>query len=100
VLDVANVVWCTGFRNDYGWIQVPFALGEDGFPEQQRGAVPSASGLYFVGMLFLHSFSSMLILGAGRDAERVVRHIAARGASLRRPVGSDAPALAEDGVAA
>jgi hypothetical protein len=40
--------------------------------------VPSAPGLYFVGMLFLHSFSSMLILGAGRDAERVAEHIASR----------------------
>jgi putative flavoprotein involved in K+ transport len=98
VLDVANVVWCTGFRNDFSWIDVPFALDEDGFPEQQRGAVPSAPGLYFVGLLFLHSFSSMLILGAGRDAERVAKHIAASGADARRAVHAEVPA--EDAVAA
>jgi putative flavoprotein involved in K+ transport len=98
VLDVANVVWCTGFRNDFDWIHVPFALDDDGFPEQREGAVPSVPGLYFVGLIFLHSFSSMLILGAGRDAERVAKHIASRRVSESRTAG--APALAEDGVAA
>jgi putative flavoprotein involved in K+ transport len=97
VLDVANIVWCTGFRNDFSWIRVPFELEADGYPKQWRGAVPSAPGLYFVGMLFLHSFSSMLILGAGRDSERVVRHIASRRTSER---ASGAEARAEDAVAA
>jgi putative flavoprotein involved in K+ transport len=99
VLDVANVVWCTGFRNDFDWIRVPVDLDADGYPEQWRGAVASAPGLYFVGMLFLHSFSSMLILGAGRDSERVVKHIASRRPSEARTV-AEAPTLAEDGVAA
>jgi len=35
-------------------------------------------GLYFAGMPFLHSFSSMLVLGAGRDGKRIAKHIAAR----------------------
>jgi putative flavoprotein involved in K+ transport len=78
VVEVANVIWCTGFRNDYGWIRFPLPLEDDGFPAQERGAVPSSPGLYFVGMPFLHSFSSMLILGAGRDAKRVVKHLVAR----------------------
>jgi putative flavoprotein involved in K+ transport len=77
VLDVRNVVWCTGFRNDYGWINLPVAAA-DGFAEQERGVSSRFPGLYFVGMLFLHSFSSMLILGAGRDAGYVARHIARR----------------------
>jgi putative flavoprotein involved in K+ transport len=75
VVDVANVVWCTGFRPDYSWIRFPFDLGEDGYPVQYRGVVSSSPGLYLVGIPFLHSFASMLIGGAGRDAERVVRHI-------------------------
>jgi putative flavoprotein involved in K+ transport len=75
VVDVANVVWCTGFRPDYSWIRFPFDLGEDGYPVQYRGVVSSSPGLYVVGIPFLHSFASMLIGGAGRDAERVVRHI-------------------------
>ena len=98
VLDVANVVWCTGFRNDFGWIRVPFALDDDGFPEQRHGAVPSAPGLYFAGLIFQHSFTSMLILGAVRDAERVAKHIASRSPSEAR--APEAQTLAEDGVAA
>jgi putative flavoprotein involved in K+ transport len=78
VLVVRNVVWCTGFRPDYSWIRIPFELGEDGYPVQYRGAAVSTPGLYFVGLPFLHSFASMLIGGAGRDAERVAAHIAAR----------------------
>jgi len=75
VLDVANVVWCTGFRPDFSWIRVPFEVGEDGYPVQYRGVVASSPGLYFVGLPFLHSFASMLVAGAARDAERVARHI-------------------------
>jgi putative flavoprotein involved in K+ transport len=76
VLEVANVVWCTGFRNDYGWIRFPLPLGEDGYPEQTRGAVAGLPGLYFVGLKFQHSFGSTLILGSVRDAEQVVKQIA------------------------
>ena len=91
VLDVQNVVWCTGFRRDFSWIQVPFEVDEDGYPVQYRGVVASSPGLYFVGLLFLHSFTSMLIGGTGRDAERVARHIAARPARAEAPAKSVAP---------
>jgi putative flavoprotein involved in K+ transport len=74
VLDVRNVVWCTGFRPDFGWIKLPLEIGEDGYPVQYRGA-STTPGLYFVGLPFLHSFASMLIGGAGRDAERVAEQI-------------------------
>jgi putative flavoprotein involved in K+ transport len=92
ILDVQNVVWCTGFRPNYSWIKVPLAVGEDGYPVQYRGVVDSAPGLYFVGMLFLHSFTSMLIAGSARDAERVARHIATQPAE-GRATPSPAPAL-------
>jgi putative flavoprotein involved in K+ transport len=99
VLEVANVIWCTGFRPDYSWIDAPMMLDDDGYPEQTQGAVKSSPGLYFLGLPFLHSFSSMLILGAGRDAERVVKHIASetnRRRRMRRPRPSRA--WAEEGV--
>ena len=96
VLDVANVVWCTGFRHDYSWIDLPLEY-EDGYPKQYRGAAAAVPGLYFVGMLFLHSFSSMLVIGAGRDSKRVAKHLVSR--RSRQPF-SETPALAEDAVAA
>jgi putative flavoprotein involved in K+ transport len=90
VLDVRNVVWCTGFRPDFSWIDVPFERGADGYPVQYRGVVDSAPGLYFVGLLFLYSFTSMLIGGTGRDAERVVRHLVSQ--PVARAVGATAAA--------
>lgn len=86
VLHVANVIWCTGFDKETGWIRIP-VTGDDGWPEQERGVVPGSPGLYFVGLPFLHSFSSMLVAGVGRDAAYVASHIASN-ASRRR----DAPA--------
>jgi putative flavoprotein involved in K+ transport len=85
VLDVANVLWCTGFAADYSWIRPPVKLDEYGWPVQYRGVAPNP-GLYFLGVLFQYSFTSMLILGAGRDAAYVVDHIAERLAA-RAPSG-------------
>ena len=82
-LDVANVVWCTGFRPDYGWIELP-VFGEDGWPKERRGVVDAQPGLYFLGIPFLYSFTSMLVLGAGRDAAYVVDRLAARAADRGR----------------
>jgi putative flavoprotein involved in K+ transport len=77
VLDVANVIWCTGFRHDYGWIHLP-VTDENGWPVHDRGVVTAAPGLYFAGLPFQYAFSSMLVGGVGRDASYVAGHIAAR----------------------
>ena len=77
VLDVANVLWCTGFWSDYSWIRPPIKIDETGWPVQYRG-VSSVPGLYFMGVLFQYSFTSMLIHGVGRDAEYVVDRVADR----------------------
>jgi putative flavoprotein involved in K+ transport len=99
VVDAANVIWCTGFRNEYGWIRLPLPLDADGFPEQKRGAVPSSPGLYFVGLPFLHSFASMLIIGAGRDGEKVAKHILSHRSESRRRRGSRTRASAGQEIA-
>jgi putative flavoprotein involved in K+ transport len=77
VLEVANVVWSTGFRPDFGWIEMPIT-GDDGWPEERRGVVPSVPGLYFLGLPFLYAFASMLVTGAGRDAAYVADRVAER----------------------
>ena len=43
VLDVANVVWCTGFRQDFSLIH-PAVTGEDGWPRDEGGVVPEMPG--------------------------------------------------------
>ena len=77
VLDVANVIWCTGYRRDYSWIGAP-VMGADGYPEEVRGVSPTVPGLYFLGVPFSYAFTSMLVAGAGRDAKFVVDRIAER----------------------
>jgi putative flavoprotein involved in K+ transport len=83
VLDVANVVWCTGFRQDFSWIDVP-VIGADGWPLETRGVVASSPGLYFAGLAFQYAFASMLVGGAGRDAEYVVKHLCGRRPAAER----------------
>jgi putative flavoprotein involved in K+ transport len=77
VLDVANVIWCTGFVPDFRWIELPI-LDEDGHPVHDRGVIGSEPGLYFVGLIFLYSLSSVLIGGVGRDAEYIATCIESR----------------------
>lgn len=83
VLDVANVIWCTGFHPGFSWIELPI-FGEDGKPIHREGVVDGAPGLYFVGLHFLYSLSSVMVHGVARDAERVVDGVAARGRNGRR----------------
>jgi len=75
VLEVANVVWSTGFDPRWSWIQLPIFV--DGQLVHERGVVTTAPGLYFVGLPFVYSVSSAMVHGVGRDAAYVVRHIAA-----------------------
>jgi putative flavoprotein involved in K+ transport len=76
VLDVANVIWCTGFRHDFDWIDMPVFDG-DSAPVHDRG-IASEPGLYFVGLDFLYAFTSENVGGVYRDAKHVAKHIAVR----------------------
>jgi putative flavoprotein involved in K+ transport len=77
VLDVAAVVWATGFRQCLDWIE-PSVTGEGGWPREQRGSVAEVPGLFFCGLSFQSSFRSMLIGGVGADAAYVAGRIEER----------------------
>jgi putative flavoprotein involved in K+ transport len=76
--DVSAVVWCTGYRPDYGWLELP-ALGLDGHPLHRRGVSTEVPGLAFLGMRFQHRLGSSLLGGVGEDAGHVVAALTARG---------------------
>jgi len=76
VIDVKNIIWCTGFYPSFSWIDLP--VFKDKEPMQNRGVVKNEPGLYFVGMHFQYALSSAMVHGAERDAEFVVNTIADR----------------------
>jgi putative flavoprotein involved in K+ transport len=74
---VRNVIWCTGFQPGFSWIDLPI-FDPQGDPRHDRGIAADVPGLYFVGLNFLYAFSSTMIHGVSRDAERIASAIAAR----------------------
>ena len=89
VVDVANVVWCTGFQQAFDWIDLPI-FDEHGWPEELRGVVDRAPGLFFCGLAFQSAASSMLIHGARRDAAYVAKRIQQRTRTHHRPAAQAA----------
>jgi putative flavoprotein involved in K+ transport len=77
VVDISAVVWCTGFRPNYRFLELPdLPFDGKGAPIAPHGIVEQVPGLYFVGLPFQVGLTSTLVGGAGRDAALVVRHIA------------------------
>jgi putative flavoprotein involved in K+ transport len=88
VLDVATVIWCTGFRHDFPWIDLP-GLDESGAPLHRRGVSADLPGLYFVGLPFQFALASASLWGVARDAAYVAEQL------TRRPAAADRiPAIA------
>ncbi|GAA4425121.1 NAD(P)/FAD-dependent oxidoreductase [Georgenia halophila] len=76
-VDVDAVVWATGFRSDHSWIRVPGALDDDGSPVHHRGH-SAVSGLYFLGLSWLHTTGSALLGFVARDAAHLAETVKTR----------------------
>ncbi|HST09219.1 MAG TPA: NAD(P)-binding domain-containing protein [Terriglobales bacterium] len=76
-LEIANVIWCTGYEPGFSWIDLP-VVGADGKLMHERGVVHRVPGLYFLGLHFLYAMSSATLVGVGRDAEYIAKAIAGR----------------------
>jgi putative flavoprotein involved in K+ transport len=77
VPDVANIIWCTGYRPGLGWIDLPIH-DDRGEARQVRGVSTDVPGLYFVGRPFQYAPLSAAVAGVGRDAGYVVKQIVKR----------------------
>jgi putative flavoprotein involved in K+ transport len=73
-LPVEGVIWATGFRPDYHWINLP-VFDESGHPRHVRGVIPEAPGLYFLGLHFQTGLTSSLMGGVGADAKYITSRI-------------------------
>jgi putative flavoprotein involved in K+ transport len=73
---IRTIVWATGFRPDYSWLDVP-VLDYKGNIRHDGGVVTEAPGLYVLGLPFLRRRKSSLMDGAGDDARDLSAHLAA-----------------------
>jgi putative flavoprotein involved in K+ transport len=74
-IKVKTVIWCTGFRPDFSWIDIEIQ-DETGWPLTERGISKRQDGLYFMGMPFQFGLASGLIGGVGRDAAYLAKKLA------------------------
>jgi putative flavoprotein involved in K+ transport len=74
ILPTEGVVWATGFRPDYRWINLPI-FDEHGYPLHSRGVAQGQPGLYFIGLLFQSGLSSSLLGGVGKDAAYIAAQV-------------------------
>jgi putative flavoprotein involved in K+ transport len=70
-----TVLWATGFRADYSWLDVP-VLDRKGEIRHEGGVVVQSPGLYRIGLNFLRRRKSSFIHGAEDDAREIVEHLA------------------------
>jgi putative flavoprotein involved in K+ transport len=80
---ISTVVWATGFRADYRWVEVGVFDGS-GHPTHHAGET-DVPGLYFLGLPWLTTWGSGRFAGIARDAAHVTERIAAR-APVATPV--------------
>jgi putative flavoprotein involved in K+ transport len=80
---IGSIVWATGFRVAYDWIDVP-VFGPSGEPVHEGGATASP-GLYFLGLRWLTKYKSFFIYGVGEDAQRLAQRIASSPENRARP---------------
>lgn len=73
---IAAVIWATGFRYDFHWVQ-PAVLEPDGFPVQKQGVTP-CPGLYFIGLPWQDKMKSGILLGVGEPAAAIAENILQR----------------------
>jgi putative flavoprotein involved in K+ transport len=85
VAGVSTVLWATGYRRAYPWLDVPGMLGADGEIRHKRGVTP-APGLYVLGLRFQHRRQSHFIGGIGEEACFLTARILDAPRRCRRPL--------------
>ena len=72
--EIRTIIWATGFRPDYTWLDVP-VVDRKGHLRHEGGVV-EAPGLYAIGLPVLRRRKSTFIHGAEDDARDIVEHLA------------------------
>jgi putative flavoprotein involved in K+ transport len=72
--EIQSIVWATGFRPDYGWLNVPVVDAKGQL--RHEGGVVGSPGLYALGLPVLRRRKSTFIYGIEDDAREVIDHLA------------------------
>jgi putative flavoprotein involved in K+ transport len=72
--EIRSIVWATGFRPDYSWLEVPVVDGKGQL--RHDGGVVDSPGLYAIGLPVLRRRKSSFIYGAEDDARDLIDHLA------------------------
>jgi putative flavoprotein involved in K+ transport len=70
---IKTILWCSGYGLDFSWVHIP-GFQRHGRPRQQRG-VTDCAGLYFLGLQWMHKFTSSTLFGVGEDAAYLAAQI-------------------------
>jgi len=73
--EVRSVIWATGFRPDYHWLEIPVVDAKGRL--RHDGGVVASPGLYAMGLTFMRRRKSSFIHGAGDDARELAEHLKA-----------------------
>jgi putative flavoprotein involved in K+ transport len=76
-LDVRTIIWATGYRPDYHWIE-DMPVNHYGYPIHTRGVVKGEPGLYVMGLVFQYRMNSHMVGGVDQDAKYLVEVITER----------------------
>ncbi|WP_203976012.1 NAD(P)-binding domain-containing protein [Planotetraspora silvatica] len=71
--EIRTIVWATGFRPDYGWLDVPVVDAKGRL--RHEGGVVDSPGLYALGLPVLRRRKSTFIHGIEDDAREVIDHL-------------------------
>jgi putative flavoprotein involved in K+ transport len=87
--DFATVIWATGYRSDFAWIDIPGVI-VDGEPAHHRGTT-DVDGLYFIGLSWQHTRGSALLGFVDEDARWLADRVSAKARSVSIPSRDRAP---------
>jgi putative flavoprotein involved in K+ transport len=82
--EIRTVLWATGFRPDYSWLEVP--VFDPGGGLRHEGGVVDAPGLYVLGLPFLRRRKSRFLHGAEDDTRDLCQHLADYLDRVRHPL--------------
>jgi putative flavoprotein involved in K+ transport len=81
--EIGTIVWATGYRPDYSWLNIP-VLDTRGMLRHDGGVVTDTPGLYALGLPVLRRRKSTFIHGIENDAEELIAHLAGHLRELER----------------